>query len=184
MEFFSSNPALTIGSSFPFTVGPHANETSAPRGQFREILYATDFSPESLDAAAYAVSLAQEFQSRLVLLHVIQRRRAGDLVSITELIGSSPKTSAPGRSTGGRSLVQTGILRGERRPGGQNSGICHAEGTGSHRSARVARGGRTRCSNASSDGDSAQDRVSRNLSSAHHSSLICPGMSDVEPGVD
>jgi hypothetical protein len=85
MEFFSSNPALTIGSSFPFTVGPHANETSAPRGQFREILYATDFSPESLDAAAYAVSLAQEFQSRLVLLHVIQRRRAGDLVSITEL---------------------------------------------------------------------------------------------------
>lgn len=73
------------------TVGPHANETSAPSGQFREILYATDFSPESLDAAGYAVSLAQEFQSRLVLLHVIQKQRAGDLVSIAELIASSQK---------------------------------------------------------------------------------------------
>jgi nucleotide-binding universal stress UspA family protein len=35
------------------------------------ILYPTDFSPESLAAAPYAISLAQENQARLYLLHVI-----------------------------------------------------------------------------------------------------------------
>jgi nucleotide-binding universal stress UspA family protein len=73
------------------TVGPHANESGAPTGQFREILYATDFSPESKDAAMYAVSLAQEFQARLVLLHVIPKQAAGDLVSASDVIASSEK---------------------------------------------------------------------------------------------
>ena len=73
------------------TVGPHSNATGGSTGQFREILYATDFSSESLGAAAYAVSLAQEFQSRLVLLHVIPEQEAGDLVSAADLITSSHK---------------------------------------------------------------------------------------------
>ena len=38
-----------------------------------QIVYATDFSPESLAAAPFATSLAQEFQSRLTLLHVIEK---------------------------------------------------------------------------------------------------------------
>jgi nucleotide-binding universal stress UspA family protein len=73
------------------TVGPHCDSSRGAGGQFREILYATDFSPESQGAAAYAVSLAQEFQSRLVLLHVIPERKAGDLVSPADVATSSEK---------------------------------------------------------------------------------------------
>jgi nucleotide-binding universal stress UspA family protein len=64
------------------TVGPHCNPA---RGNFREILYATDFTSESQIAAAYAVSLAEEFQARLVLLHVIPEKGPGDLVSASEI---------------------------------------------------------------------------------------------------
>ncbi|HYM05259.1 MAG TPA: universal stress protein [Terriglobales bacterium] len=39
----------------------------------RQIVYATDFSPESLAAAPFAASLAQEFQAKLTLLHVIEK---------------------------------------------------------------------------------------------------------------
>jgi nucleotide-binding universal stress UspA family protein len=71
------------------TVGPHSSAYRAAGGQFREILYATDFSPESQGAAAYAVSLAQEFQARLILLHVIPELEAGDLVTATDVTMSS-----------------------------------------------------------------------------------------------
>src|SRR5262249_29659301 len=40
--------------------------------QVPPILYATDFTSQSLAAAIYAFSLAQEFRSRLTLLHVIE----------------------------------------------------------------------------------------------------------------
>lgn len=73
------------------TVGPRASMSNGPAGEFRTILYATDFSSESLGGAAYAVSLAQEFQSRLILLHVIARQRAGDLVSTADLMATSQK---------------------------------------------------------------------------------------------
>ena len=39
----------------------------------RQIVYATDFSPESLAAAPFATSLAQEFQAKLTLLNVIEK---------------------------------------------------------------------------------------------------------------
>jgi nucleotide-binding universal stress UspA family protein len=71
------------------TVGPHSDPSHGAGGTFREILYATDFSPESKGAAAYAVSLAQEFQSRLILLHVIPERKAGDLVCAADVMTSS-----------------------------------------------------------------------------------------------
>ncbi len=73
------------------TVGPHSSTSRAPGDQFREILYATDFSPECQGAAAHAVSLAQEFQSRLILLHVIPERKPGDLVSAADVTTSSEK---------------------------------------------------------------------------------------------
>ena len=38
---------------------------------FDKILYATDFSESSEHAFEYALSLAQKFQSRLIILHVI-----------------------------------------------------------------------------------------------------------------
>lgn len=71
------------------TVGPHSNASRGATDQIREILYATDFSPASQGAAAYAVSLAEEFQSRLVLLHVLPPFKAGDLVSPQEVAASS-----------------------------------------------------------------------------------------------
>jgi nucleotide-binding universal stress UspA family protein len=72
-------------------VGPLSDSSHGAGGQFREILYATDFSPESQGAAAYAVSLAQEFQSRLILLHMIPEPEADDLVSATDVTTSSEK---------------------------------------------------------------------------------------------
>ena len=73
------------------TVGPRSDSSHGVGGQFREILYATDFSPESQAAAAYAVSLAQEFQSRLILLLVIPEQKPGDLVSASDVTTSSEK---------------------------------------------------------------------------------------------
>jgi nucleotide-binding universal stress UspA family protein len=51
------------------TVGPRTPEEAAIR--LRNILYASDFSPDSLVAAPYAFSVAQKFQARSTLLHVI-----------------------------------------------------------------------------------------------------------------
>jgi nucleotide-binding universal stress UspA family protein len=57
-------PVLTVGPK----VNPEVIEESAPR----RILYATDFSETAEGAKAYALSLAQEQQSNLTLLHVIE----------------------------------------------------------------------------------------------------------------
>ena len=63
------------------TVGPHADTSRGADGEIREILYATDLATPSPTAAACAVSLAQEFQARLILLHVVAEPKAGELVS-------------------------------------------------------------------------------------------------------
>jgi nucleotide-binding universal stress UspA family protein len=62
------------------TVGPHADVPRETEGEFRQILYATDFSPESKGAAEFAASLAQELQAQLVLLHVAPELLAGQRV--------------------------------------------------------------------------------------------------------
>jgi nucleotide-binding universal stress UspA family protein len=62
------------------TVGPHSDPSHEVSGELREILYATDLSPESRSAAPYAISLAGEFQSRLILVHVIATPDSEDLV--------------------------------------------------------------------------------------------------------
>lgn len=67
------------------TVGPRSDSFRGANGEFREILFATDFTSESQAAAAYAVSLAQEFQARLTLLHVVPEQEAGDLVSAADV---------------------------------------------------------------------------------------------------
>jgi len=68
------------------TVGPHCE---ADRANIREILFATDFASEAPVAAAYAVSLAQEFQARLTMLHVVPEPKPGDLVIWSEVRDSS-----------------------------------------------------------------------------------------------
>lgn len=70
------------------TIGPAAHSGLHAAARFHRVLYATDFSKESLAAAPYAISLAQENQARLILLHVMKEpetplseREAQDLLS-------------------------------------------------------------------------------------------------------
>jgi len=53
------------------TVGPRVAAEPRNTGELNRILYATDFSAESLAAAPFAISLAQEHRARLILLHCI-----------------------------------------------------------------------------------------------------------------
>jgi nucleotide-binding universal stress UspA family protein len=69
-------PVLTVGPNVPqLTSAEHrGRDQLAPIGvEFRQILYATDFTPHSVGAASYAFSLAREFHARLILLHVIEK---------------------------------------------------------------------------------------------------------------
>ncbi len=66
------------------TVGPHVNPRSDEYVKMREIVYATDLATDTPVAAPYAISLAQENQAHLVLLHVIEHPKPGDLVDSPE----------------------------------------------------------------------------------------------------
>jgi nucleotide-binding universal stress UspA family protein len=52
------------------TIGPAVSGEPSSIADLHEILFATDFSPESLSALPYAISLAEEHDARLYLLHV------------------------------------------------------------------------------------------------------------------
>jgi nucleotide-binding universal stress UspA family protein len=54
------------------TIGPWAHGGAHNAARFRGVLFPTDFTPESLVAAPYALSMAQENQARLILLHVMK----------------------------------------------------------------------------------------------------------------
>jgi nucleotide-binding universal stress UspA family protein len=83
------------------TVGPNAEASGARAGEISRILFATDLSPESNSVASYAVSLAEECQAHLTLLHVIEDPKVGELVceidsatSVTQLLHSLVPTEA------------------------------------------------------------------------------------------
>jgi nucleotide-binding universal stress UspA family protein len=59
------------------TIGPAVKNGAHSGGHFRCVLFATDFNAVSTVAAPYAVSLAQENQARLVLLHVLPAPKPG-----------------------------------------------------------------------------------------------------------
>jgi len=70
------------------TIGPRAQRSIHTGAKFHNVLYATDFSKESLAAAPYAISMAEENQAHLVLLHVMKpsttplsEREAQDILS-------------------------------------------------------------------------------------------------------
>lgn len=71
------------------TVGPHSQAQGARDGKLTNVLYATDFSPEALAAAPYAISFAEEHEARLTLVHIIEKPRVGELVQPGELVSSS-----------------------------------------------------------------------------------------------
>jgi nucleotide-binding universal stress UspA family protein len=54
------------------TIGPSVRKGAHSRGRFHRVLFATDFTPEAEAAAPYAVSMAQENEARLLLLHVMR----------------------------------------------------------------------------------------------------------------
>ncbi|HTQ97681.1 MAG TPA: universal stress protein [Candidatus Acidoferrum sp.] len=57
------------------TVGPLVKEKTGERGKFSSILFATQFGTSSAAAARIAVSLAEEFQSKLTLLAVMKNHK-------------------------------------------------------------------------------------------------------------
>lgn len=72
-------PVLTVGPRISgrarlTAIEGEGKETAPVEISLRQIVYATDFSLESLAAAPFATSLAQEFQAKLTLLHVIEKR--------------------------------------------------------------------------------------------------------------
>ena len=73
------------------TVGPHISKDTERRLEMKEILYATDFSPESLSALPYAVSFGQEHQARFTILHVIGEPEVGDLVHAENYVESTQR---------------------------------------------------------------------------------------------
>jgi nucleotide-binding universal stress UspA family protein len=55
------------------TIGPGVRSSVHNGGRFRRVLFATDFTPESLAGAPYAVTIAQENQAQLLLLLVMRK---------------------------------------------------------------------------------------------------------------
>ncbi len=78
-------------------VGPNVPDMKNSQKQFQRVLFATDFSKESLAALPYAVSLAEEDQSELALLHVVEQPSAGilDLEGVTASLVQRLKELAP-----------------------------------------------------------------------------------------
>lgn len=67
------------------TIGPGVRTGAHNGGRFHCVLFATDFNAVSNAAAAYAMSLAQENQSRLILLHVLPAPKPGKTSKAVEL---------------------------------------------------------------------------------------------------
>ena len=68
-EVFRRSPVPVI------TIGPGVQSSIHNDARFRRVLFPTDFTSESLAAEPYALSLAEENQARLILLHVIRKLR-------------------------------------------------------------------------------------------------------------
>ena len=62
------------------TVGPRTSETGSKNIGLSHILYPLEFVPDSSDAAAYAVSLAEEYHAKLTLMRILD-----DVVLSSEL---------------------------------------------------------------------------------------------------
>jgi nucleotide-binding universal stress UspA family protein len=63
-------PVLTVG---PASLPPPQDGLTVQR-----ILYATDFTPQSLAGGDFALSLARQYRSHLILLHVIEEKNEGN----------------------------------------------------------------------------------------------------------
>lgn len=103
-------PVLLVGPNVP-TSARHA-----AAAEFNCVLYATDFSPESLAAARYAISIARDHRAELVLLHTSDpRREENEEISLETLrnivpLGAglwSPPTCIAERDEPANAILQT-----------------------------------------------------------------------------
>jgi nucleotide-binding universal stress UspA family protein len=67
------------------SVGPNVSSKPNNEIRFHHILFATDFSEESLAALPHAISLAEEDQARVILFHVVEQTASGivDVEAVT-----------------------------------------------------------------------------------------------------
>ena len=61
------------------TIGPKVCR-ARPSERFNSVLFATDFTAQSLEGLPYAVSLAREYRSHIVLLHVIRQFKKEEIL--------------------------------------------------------------------------------------------------------
>ncbi len=61
------------------TIGPHVPPASLGPVEFRRILFATDFGAAANKAFPYALSLAEDYRAKLVLLHMVPPMPVADL---------------------------------------------------------------------------------------------------------
>lgn len=61
------------------TIGPNAPPPKSGVASFKVILFATDFGPASCQAFPHALSLAEDYQAKLILLHMVPPLTAADL---------------------------------------------------------------------------------------------------------
>jgi nucleotide-binding universal stress UspA family protein len=74
-------PVLTVG---PAVASRESHAADAMK--INRILYATDFSPESLSAVPYGVCLAKEHRAELILVHSIQNPEPGQVDSAYHIL--------------------------------------------------------------------------------------------------
>ena len=96
------------------TIGPEVRPRSAEEIMFKNVLFVTDFSQASLAGLRYAISLAEEHQGTLSLLHCIEKPSVGSvdldsngsfvLRKLEELV---PKDAEPWCST--KCFVEYGV---------------------------------------------------------------------------
>ena len=81
--FGSKAEALYRQISIPvLTVGPHVH---VRKEAFASILFPTDLNPHSLRAAQYAVSIAEESNAKLTLLHVANKEEGSEDAAISKM---------------------------------------------------------------------------------------------------
>jgi nucleotide-binding universal stress UspA family protein len=57
------------------TIGPYAGANEQRGARWQRVIFASDFSPESLAAAPYAISFAEENDAQLIFVHVVEACR-------------------------------------------------------------------------------------------------------------